>query len=154
MSTARKSAEVKGAIREFLKLRWSFSQIIKHFKQSNVNISKGLISKIKNNQENDSSIANHGNHRGRKPKLNKDQMSKLKKMVENPNPRPQRVMANLFNVNPRVINYQIHKVLDKKTVKKHKIHALTQQMKRKRMQTFLGFLQHVEEEQMEKNHHF
>ena len=120
MSTARQSAEVKSAIREFLRLRWSFSQIIKHFKQSNINISKELISKIKNNQENDSSIANHGNYRGRKPKLNKDQMSKLKKMVENPNPRPQRVMANLFNVNPRVINYQIHKVLDKKQLKNPK----------------------------------
>ena len=47
MSTARKSPEVKGAIWEFLKLGWSFSQIIKHFKQINVNISKGLISKIK-----------------------------------------------------------------------------------------------------------
>lgn len=114
MSTARKSPEVKSTIREFLKLRWSFSQIIKHFKQSNVNISKGLISKIKNNQEDDSSIANHGNYHGRKPKLNKNQMMKLKKMVENPNPRPQRVMANIFNVSARVINYQIHNVLNKK----------------------------------------
>ena len=139
MSTARKSPEVKGAIWEFLKLGWSFSQIIKHFKQINVNISKGLISKIKNNQENNSSIANHGNYRGRKPKLNKDQMKKLKKMVENPNPRPQRVMANLLNVSPRVINYQIHKVLNKKKVNKPKVHALTQKMKEKRYKRSWSF---------------
>ena len=65
-------------------------------------------------------------------------MRKLKKMVENPNPRPQRVMANIFNVSARVINYQIHNVLDKK-VNKPKIHALTHQMKEKRYKRSWGF---------------
>ena len=48
MSTVKKSVELRGQVLCFLELNWSFSQIIKHFKNKGINISRKTISNIKN----------------------------------------------------------------------------------------------------------
>lgn len=126
MSTRKKSPEIRAQVLDFLKNRWPFSEIVKYFKSQNIITSKATISRISNQKTNNINKLNQHETRGRKSILNSHQFEQLKKMVENPNPPTQKEMGNRFNVSRQVISYQIYKKMNKKRVKKPKVHALTE----------------------------
>ena len=60
------SPEIKYKILTFLELKWSYSVIIKYFKERNISISKFLISKIKKSSENSGNVVKKVDKRGEK----------------------------------------------------------------------------------------
>jgi len=130
------SAETIGAIKELLKLKWSFRTIIKHFKKQNVSISIGYLSKIKNRKENSLDEDNKPSKTKKKPGpqslITKPKLARLKKMVTSTNPPTQIEMAKRLNVSKTTINSTIKKKLNLKSVKKPKCHHLSPDMIEKR----------------------
>jgi transposase len=128
----RHTPETITEIKVLLGLKYSYSLIIDHFKAKNIKVVKSTISKIKNKSENNQNLANKVETRGRKTMLSKQQITRLKKMAENPNPRTQKSMAKSLNISQQVVSYQINKVLDKKLTKKPKGQELSEKTIQKR----------------------
>ena len=126
-----KSEELRSQVLNFWESKWSFSQIVKYFKNhginisNGINISKGTMPNIKNDKENDRKKPNQRSNCGRKSKLNKQQFGELVKMAKNPNPKTQKEMAKKFNVIRQTISYQINKIINYKKVVKPKGHHLS-----------------------------
>lgn len=72
--------EVIGAIKAFLGLSWSYSDIIKHYKRQNITISRAYISKINNQKENIESNCEN-KPRGPISKVTKRRLNWLRKQV-------------------------------------------------------------------------
>jgi hypothetical protein len=125
------SPEVEHKILTFLELNWSHSVIIKYFKNQNIVVNSGTISKIKKRKENSHKIVRKV-QTNRKSVLSERQLSQLKVMVNNPSPLPQQAMANKLNTSRQVIAYKIKHKLNKKLVKKPRCHALSASTVKKR----------------------
>ena len=130
----RIAPEVEQKVLTFLSLGWPPKVILSALKKENIVIHRNMISKINNRKENPIKIKPKVEKRGRPSKLSSGQLRQLNKLVENPNPPTQKVMANKFNVSRNVIIYQINKVLKKKLVKKPKGQALSAAVIEKRRQ--------------------
>lgn len=119
------TSEVKQTVSTLLDLSYSYSMIRRHLKKKNIDISLGMISKIRNELNVGLKKSEKTETRGRKSSLSKRQLLVLKNMTENPNPLTQSSMANKLGTNVGVIQYQINKILNKKLLKKPKCQALS-----------------------------
>ena len=68
----------------------SFSVIKKHFKNQNIAISNGFLSKLKNGTENSTEINNVQQNRGRRSALSKVQLNRLNILTNSTDPPTQR----------------------------------------------------------------
>ena len=138
MGKVKFNDEFKGRIKEFLGLRWSFSSIQKELKKENILISKGELSKIKNQQPLPiitNQFSRNKNKKVSRPKtVSPADMKKLKIMVNKDNPPSQRYMALKLNKSVKCINYHIHKTLHFKKKNKKQVHVLTEDNIKKRHQ--------------------
>lgn len=134
MPMPKTNPELVGQIKCFLEQKWSYRVIINYFKKKKISVSLKLISKIKNNSENDNNLINKSLNYGRKSLLSKPQLRRLKEMVIKPNPPTQKSMGKKLGVSQQVISYQINKKLKYKKVVKPKGHELTPKMQLKRYQ--------------------
>lgn len=116
----------KGRVLQLLDLGWSFWRVQKEFLNNGVEISRGTISRIKNNKENASGKVKKKKIIMKARKMTNDKILRLKNMVQNPNPMTQADMANSLKVSPTCVRDTIKKKLKMKLVKKLKVHFINE----------------------------
>lgn len=121
--------EIKGKIKAFLGLKFSISLIQKELKKQNINISRGSISNIKNeNNKKDKtkpSCVKSKKGRGRPRALSSVQLNQLKNAINKPNPPSNTQLSKKFNISRTAIGYNIKKILNFTKVSKGSVHHLT-----------------------------
>lgn len=132
MGKKKLSLEVIGGIRKLLDLKWSLPLIQSHLKKKNIHISIGHLSNIKNNKEKISTPKEEQKKRGRKSKVTKPILARLKRMADSTDPPTQKDMAKRLGVTKDCVRYNIKNKLDKKLVNKPKGNYINETMIEKR----------------------
>ena len=113
---------IVGRVKALLDLNWSIFKILKHLRERNINISSSSVSRIKNNNH---WLPNGERKRKKTPtKMDKEKLTKLKSLISGPNPPTQKEIGKKLNLSQQLVGYWIKK-LDKKLVKKPKVHLMT-----------------------------
>lgn len=124
--TGKTDPVIEHQVLGFLKIRWSYSRIVDHFKKQGIKICKATIGNIKNRSENSDRNVSRVSKRGRKCSLSKTQIQTLKEMVKKPNPPTQEAMAKRLKLKKHQIRYYINKKMNKKLALKPKVHAMSE----------------------------
>ena len=147
------SSALKGQILTFGSLKWSCSLIVKELKKSNITVSKSAVSAVLRKQKEEAenqSIDRTEQKAHRKPrKLTSPKVKKVKLFAASDNPPTQRDMARCVGVSQSSIHRLIRNRLERKKMKKTKVHALTEAAIEKRRIRALPFYNLINNRQFE-----
>ena len=118
--------KVVGSVLALLRAGYSEKMVIRELKKTNIEVTKGLIFRIKKKDKN---VAENNENKAPKVNLlrvmNRQKLKKLKKMASDSNPPPQRHMAKVLGTSQSNISHHINKTLNLKLRRKSLVHVLS-----------------------------
>src|ERR1700733_9969917 len=102
MPLVKFTTEQVGGFKTILDLGWSLRHVQRYFKERNVDVSLGYLSVLRSGKDYHLKSTN-STPRGRKPKLNPNQIRAILKRVDNVDPPTQASLAAQYNVSPSTI---------------------------------------------------
>lgn len=134
--------EVESTIKTLSKLKYSYSQIIKHLKSWGHSVSKkGITNVLKNRGKKRQALAEGPTpppRRSRRKVLTQAVLRKIDLVTSKDNPPTQRQIARQVKVSQSSVNRAI-KILNKKVRRKPRVHQLTEKHKKNRRLTCKQF---------------
>ena len=147
------SSDLRGRILAYGALKWSRSVIVKELKKLNFVVGHSTVSRVLQNHNKggiDQSIDQPKKKQTRRPRvLTAEIIRKVKNYVASDIPPTQRDMGKRVGASAMLINRLIHGHLDKKSLKKTKVHALTPAAIEKRKIRALPFYNLINNRQFE-----
>ena len=115
--------EQVGMVRGYLAENWSYSVIVKRFREMGITINKRIVSAIANDKYK-KETSSHASTRGPNRKLQGQQLRQLTSWLNNKDPMTQAEMGRRLHISPKSVRNYIG-LLRRRMVKKGKVHHLS-----------------------------